>query len=126
MNINKHDLLILIKRTPETRYIPADRIKCKDGVSLSVQASSHTYCQPREDLLGDYTHVELGFIENIDGSAYNPPEFKEWGDGEDIYAYVPIETVIDFINNHGGVDTKGLSQYTQELLNKLKLDTGNK
>jgi hypothetical protein len=36
-------------------------IKCRDGSTLSVQASRYHYSKPRDDK-GPYTHVEVGFL----------------------------------------------------------------
>lgn len=57
----------------------AERVVCKDGTTISVQASFHHYCTPRSNL-GPYTHVEV------------------WS------AQVPIEVVAQFIDNHGGFE----------------------
>ena len=37
------------------------RIKCKDGFSMSVQASKRNYCEPRLDNAVEYSKVEVGF-----------------------------------------------------------------
>lgn len=123
MNIDKHELCILIKRTPETQHIPSKRIHCVDGVSLSVQASEYTYCLPQENFLDEYTHVEVGFIQQGE-DLFDPPELEEYSDGEDVYGYVPVELVVDFINKHGGVVLKKYIDSTCEILNKLKLSKG--
>ncbi len=82
----------------------ATRITCKDGESLSVQASEYHYCKPRENR-GPYFCVEVGF------PSVEPPEkWKEYFDGDwdsqgrtaGVYGYVPIDLVVDFINAHGG------------------------
>lgn len=83
----------------------AKRTICTDGVSLSIQASKHHYCTPRLDN-GPYLAVEIGFIQNADASPLTPPEtWSEYADGEfpsDVYGYVPIELVEEFIESHGG------------------------
>jgi len=83
----------------------APRIKCVDGVSLSVQASQYAYCLPRQDE-GPYHAVEVGFIEDADGKPMVPPEsWAEFADGQfpsDVYGYVPVEIVESFIETHGG------------------------
>jgi hypothetical protein len=82
----------------------AHRITCKDGESLSVQASEGHYCKPRRNR-GPYFCVEVGF------PTVEPPEtWKEYFDGDwdsqdraaSVYGYVPIDLVVDFINAHGG------------------------
>ena len=84
------------------------RIHCRDGVSLSVQASQFAYCSPRDDE-GPYTQLEVGFIEKH-GERFNPPEswkeFAKMGDirFSDVFAYVPSQNINDFIAAHGGIN----------------------
>ena len=77
---------------------PAAWINCEDGAKLSVQAGEFLYCSPRE-IKADWTSVEVGY------PTVSPPEsWNEYGDSDDsIFGYVPIEMVVDFINDHGGV-----------------------
>ncbi len=79
-------------------------IKCKDGTTLSVQASKYHYCTPREDD-GPYYSVEVGY------PSVEPPEtWAGYFDGDwdtqdrtdSVYGYVPIDLVEDFIKIHGG------------------------
>jgi len=82
------------------------RVVCKDGTSLSVQASRTHYCTPRDDD-GPYIAVEVGFILDADENAVTPPdEWREHSDGSsfpnDVYGYVPVELVESFIESHGG------------------------
>jgi len=78
------------------------KIICKDGFSMSVQASQHNYCSPREDGAKRYYAVEVGFpsakesllieyAENI-----TKPELT-------VYAYVPAVVVSLVIAKHGGI-----------------------
>lgn len=84
-----------------------ERIKCKDGISLSVQASRYHYCTPRDNT-GPYTHVEVGFILDENENQVIPPEsWRNYSDGEfpnSVYGYVPLTLVVEFIIDHGGVD----------------------
>jgi hypothetical protein len=90
------------------------RIKCKDGESLSVQASEFHYSCPRENT-GPYTEVEVGF------PSVSPPDSwakyfdDNWEDEsrrtESVYGYVPIELVEQFITDHGGSDVGDLQEY---------------
>lgn len=78
------------------------RIVCADGFSMSVQASDGHYCQPR-DSKGPWYQVEVGFpSEKVD--ALMP--FIEGDENQDptstVYGYVPIETVVQVIIDHGG------------------------
>jgi hypothetical protein len=78
----------------------APRIVCRDGFSLSVQATHGAYCQPRENL-GPWYEVEVGF------PSAEPENIMEYAEQPEIptdtvYAYVPIELVEDLIAIHGG------------------------
>lgn len=64
-------------------------VKCKDGATLYVQASQNHYSTPRENF-GPYTEVEVWCV------SCEVTEF-------DYSAYVPIEQVVQFIDNHGGM-----------------------
>tara|TARA_R110002153_G_scaffold217590_1_gene370102 strand:- start:2525 stop:2854 length:330 start_codon:yes stop_codon:yes gene_type:complete len=82
-------------------YEPKPHISLNDnGDTLSVQAGNHSYSTPRKNLYsGKYSHTEVGF------PTIKPP--KSWEDYcEDldkplntVYSYVPIELVVEFINN---------------------------
>ena len=72
----------------------ADSVKCADGTTLSVQASKYHYCTPRDNQ-GPYTAVEVWCV----SSDVTEFEYSE----EDPSAYVPIEDVVRFIENHGGM-----------------------
>lgn len=84
-------------------------ITCKDGTTLSVQASKYHYCSPRGDCFASwdqYSLVEVGFITN-DGEPVTPPEeWREYSSDcefpSDVYAYVPTELVEALIEEHGG------------------------
>ena len=86
---------------PGERPWQVQRIVCKDGADLSVQASRTHYCNPRDND-GPYTHVEVGF------PSVAPPESwreyaEEWERPTDtVYGYVPVELVQAFIDLHGG------------------------
>ena len=71
----------------------ADNVECADGTTVSVQASESHYCTPRADK-GPYTHVEVWLA--------TAPVTEFDYDEEGPSAYVPIEKVIEFIDNHGG------------------------
>lgn len=74
------------------------RIFCKDGFSISVQASSFHYCQPRVILDdGEYDSVECGYP-NMD-----VPEFHLFKDGIGVAACVPIDLVDSILESHGGI-----------------------
>lgn len=69
-------------------------LKCKDGTTASIQASKYHYSEPREDF-GPYTEVEVW-------KATAPVTEFDYSD-DDPSAYVPIEQVVQFIDNHGGI-----------------------
>lgn len=81
------------------RYKPiAPIIKCKDGTALSVQASEGHYCSPRTNT-GPYSAVEVWCIT---GSPTPVTEFEYAS--EEPSAYVPITSVVAFIDNHWGME----------------------
>ena len=82
-------------------YPRADRIVCKDGFSLSVQASQGAYCTPRDNI-GPWSKVEVGFPSSA------PELIGQWAEDPDhptdtVYGYVPIKLVEELIELHGGV-----------------------
>lgn len=89
----------------EKRFIstPRPRVVCKDGVSLSIQASETAYCTPRGNQ-GPYTEMEVGFVHG----AKVPDTWLEYSDdGEitsDVFGYVPVKLIQEFIDIHGGID----------------------
>ena len=78
------------------------RIECTDGFSMSVQASSFNYCNPRVDNAEAYKEVEVGFPSHpeplLDSYAedYTRPT-------ETVYPYVPAQLIADVIAKHGGI-----------------------
>ena len=79
-----------------------DRIKCKDGFTMSVQASKYHYCLPREDDV-NYTNVEIGFPTKIENLIVEYAE-DEYNLLNTVYGYVPIEIVEAVVLKHGGVE----------------------
>ncbi|CAB4197470.1 hypothetical protein UFOVP1309_16 [uncultured Caudovirales phage] len=81
----------------------AKRITCKDGFSLSVQATHGAYCLPRTNI-GPWIKVEVGYPSSI-------PEFiMEFAEDQEsptdtVYPYVPIKLVEKLIQFHGGQST---------------------
>lgn len=67
---------------------PVSHITCKDGTTLSVQASKYHYCKPREDT-GPWTHVEV----MTTGATPIYFDTDEDMDDSNLSAYVPIESV---------------------------------
>lgn len=87
---------------PNYVYPVDERITCKDGFSLSVQASSGHYCTPRNNF-GPWRTVEVGY-------PSSEPEFigkyaEEWIDKtKAIYPFVPVDLVDKLLDLHGGID----------------------
>ena len=73
-------------------------LKCKDGTTASIQASKYHYSEPREDF-GPYTEVEVSCVEGAGPDGVTEFEYSD----DDPSAYVPIEQVVQFIDNHGGI-----------------------
>ena len=89
-------------------------IKCKDGFSMSVVANTGAYCTPRNDK-GPYISVEVGFPSAKDGllsdfaEDRDEPTKTEEDTGRTyintVYGWVPSATVIEVIENHGGLQS---------------------
>lgn len=80
------------------------QIACKDGATLSVQASRTHYSSPRADR-GPYDLVEVGFpsvkpIGKLVDYAENPDDLTGTA-----YGYVPVDAVMEYINAHGGIES---------------------
>lgn len=79
------------------------KVKCKNGFSVSIQASAGHYCAPRDNE-GPWRKVELGYpsdrvetwLPYIDGDEDSDPTAS-------VYAFVPIELVAEAIDAHGGL-----------------------
>lgn len=92
--LQKHLATEIITQLGMTYKMLAVSVKCADGTTLSVQASHWHYCTPRENK-GPYTEVEVWC------ASAPVTEFDYSEDGPS--AYVPIEDVVRFIDNHGGM-----------------------
>ena len=77
-------------------------VVCVNGYVMSVQGSSQHYCMPKENHANQYAEVECRLDKPpFPGPAWNA--VKVCGDGGDIYAYVPIQLVLDLIQENGGM-----------------------
>jgi len=75
-------------------------VTCKNGFSMSVQASSSHYCSPRQDV-GPWASVEIGFPSRIEPLLWDYAEEPgNWT--QTVYGYVPIELAAAVIEVHGG------------------------
>ena len=70
-------------------------VQCKDGTTASIQASENHYSEPRENF-GPYTEVEVWCVRGAEVTEFDYSD-------SDPSAYVPIEQVVQFIDNHGGI-----------------------
>lgn len=77
-------------------------IRCRDGFTVSVQASANHYCIPRKNLPdGSYEKVELGCLSEADDLVQEYAE--DPGEPETVYGYVPVSVAEELIRKHGGV-----------------------
>jgi hypothetical protein len=79
-----------------------EKIICKDGFTMSVQANETAYCEPRIDDAERYTTVEVGFP--------SMPEalLMEWAENpkapmDTVYGNVPSERISLVCAKHGGI-----------------------
>lgn len=78
-------------------------VRCSNGLSLSVQASSRHYSDPKDDT-GPYTHVEVGFPTRPVPELIPYAEMLSTNDYTDaVYAYVPYDIVRQVIYVRGGM-----------------------
>ena len=90
------------------------RLTCNDGCSLSVQASSSHYSTPRENHpdwhWSRFECVEVGYPEDAQGARIAMPD--DWlgyaddhsaGLRSDVFAWVPVRLVCEWIQAHGGL-----------------------
>lgn len=83
------------------------RLVCKDGTTLSVQASDSHWCSPRSSYVNDYTDdIEFFDYYSVEVwcvSADVPDSWSDYGDDDNPYAYIPVTLVEKFIDSHGGI-----------------------
>lgn len=85
----------------ERNFILFNHIKCKDGFTMSVQASYWHYCNPRVTLYSKnnfiYESMEVWYPNKKEEKLmpYACQDSWEW-----VYAQVPINTLNDIIENH--------------------------
>ena len=97
MNINE---VVKNLRIPGKNQIR--RVACKDGFSMSVQASRTHYCEPSMDLQEEYLSFEVGFP-----NAYEELLIRYAEDADTptptVYGWVPSDVIDKVIAKHGGV-----------------------
>ena len=79
------------------------RMICADGFSMSVQGHSGAYSSPRDDFADSYATVEIGYPSAAEPLLMERAESPE-NPIETVYGYVPIATVLEIIEKHGGFD----------------------
>ena len=77
-----------------------ERIVCADGFSMSVQASSTSYSEPRASR-GPYSEAEVGFPSHYDIHLQPYAENPD-APTETVYGYVPAVVIRLCIESHGG------------------------
>ena len=90
-----------LQKTNYFGYGCRPRVRCKDGFSVSVQASQYHYCRPRIDSAEKYEKVELGYPSAADELITDYAEDRTYTDT--VYDYVPVEIVDKLIEKHGGI-----------------------
>lgn len=96
VNINK-----IFKSLGEDHIKP--RIECKDGFSMSVQASATHYCEPRTAYKDEsYWSFEVGFPSEKEELLMEYAEKPEDPTGS-VYGYVPASVLEEIIVKHGGI-----------------------
>ena len=98
MTINLNDWLV---ETTPAKYQLRELLECKDGFTMSVQASHFHYCTPRGDD-PPYRRVEIGYPSAKDDALMEYAETPADPTGT-VYGYVPIEIVEQVIAAHGGI-----------------------
>ena len=76
------------------------RLECKDGFTVSVQASEINYNEPRDNI-GPYSSVELGFPSEAEPLLMRYAEDPQDPCGS-IYGWVPSVVILQVIQKHGG------------------------
>jgi hypothetical protein len=81
------------------RLVP--HINCRDGLTLSVQASDGHYCSPRDDF-GPWVAVEVGYPSRAVDELLPYAQDAEYPT-ETVYGWVPVEIVNSIVNSRGGL-----------------------
>jgi hypothetical protein len=85
----------------EERRMKYKRIECKDGFSMSVQAGTSVYSDPRDDV-GPYHSVECGFPSEYEELIIAYAEARH-EPTKTVYGWVPVGVVTNVIAKHGGM-----------------------
>lgn len=80
-----------------------ETVVCEDGFSVSIQAGTHNYCEPKLDSYSaGYRSVELGFPSRPCPFIIDYAETPEDLTGS-VYGYVPASVVRKMLLAHGGI-----------------------
>ena len=79
-----------------------EKILCKDGFHMSVQANEGAYCSPRIDNAERYVQVEVGY------PSHAEPLLLKWAEKKNdptdsVYPYVPANQISLVCVKHGGI-----------------------
>lgn len=99
MYLKVNNSLRNITESGRKAHLPS--VVCKDGFRMSVQFSSHNYCEPREDGLKLYSEGEIGFPSEVESILMPWCEDEEDPTGT-VYGYVPAHIITEVIEKHGG------------------------
>lgn len=83
---------------------------CKDGYSMSVQASDSHSSTPKK-ILDNHAYEEM---EVFVGDKTDSLLCVFQSDGYGTYSYVPVVTIDAIIKKHGGVDTKAVEKHIKQ------------
>lgn len=81
---------------------------CKDGFSISIQASDSHYCTPKTNDDVIFETVELGYPSKKEKSILKYAEDSDYPTGT-VYAQVPVKIVDLLLEKHGGIDIKSVN-----------------
>jgi hypothetical protein len=107
-----NEFILAHRETNGGDYPLTRRIECNDGFHISVQANRGAYCEPRHTEGFPYRLVECGFPSEPVPSLHEWKDSSNSDDTQTVYGYVPVETVIALLNEHGGI--KGPYEYPPE------------
>jgi hypothetical protein len=84
-------------------FAECPRLKCKDGFTMSVQASEFHYCWPRKTLQnGHHTAFEVGFPNQAE--ILLKPYAEDWSKAtQTVYGWVPADVLEEVVQKHGGI-----------------------
>jgi hypothetical protein len=102
--INSHHKLaakIVVSRG-DLYYPPVTPITCKDGFTMSVQASKFAYSSPRETAAWPYSAFEVGFPNRVEPLLMPYAEMNETPT-ETVYGWVPLSVLLAVVKKHGGI-----------------------